>query len=99
MNDSVVEHDVVARQFFVRVNGSRAVLQYRRAPGTIHFVHTEVPPAFQHHGLGDVLAHAGLEYARAQHLAVAPHCPFVADYIRRHPEYQPLVKSTEPPAQ
>ncbi|MGH7599387.1 MAG: GNAT family N-acetyltransferase [bacterium] len=25
-------------------------------------------------------------------LAVIPLCPFVKGYIRRHPEYQPLVK-------
>lgn len=96
--DIVVEHDPKARQFFIRVGGERAVLEYRRAPGTIYFVHTEVPPALRHHGLADVLAHAGLEYARAEHLAVVPLCPFVAAYIEHHPAYQPLVK-TKPAAQ
>jgi predicted GNAT family acetyltransferase len=72
----------------VRLNGTRAVLEYRRAPGQLVFVHTEVPEAFQHHGLADALAHAGLEYARQEHLAVDARCPFVAAYISRHPEYQ-----------
>ena len=35
----------------------------------------------------------GLEYARAEHLAVIALCPFVDSYIRRHPEYQPLMQS------
>lgn len=96
--DIAVEHDPKARQFFIRVNGQRAVLEYRRAPATIYFVHTEVPPALRHHGLADVLAHAGLEYARAEHLAVVALCPFVAAYIERHPEYQPLVKAEKPAA-
>jgi len=72
----------------------RAVLQYRHASGKIYFVHTEVPPAFQHRGIADALAHAGLEYARAQHLTVVALCPFVASYIRRHPEYQGLTQTS-----
>ena len=86
--DSIVEHDPAAHQFYVRLNGTRAVLEYRRAPGKIVFVHTEVPEAFRHHGLADALAHAGLEYARQEHLTVDARCPFVASYISRHPEYQ-----------
>lgn len=90
----VVEHDPAAHQFYARLNGGRAVLEYRRAPEKIYFVHTEVPATFQHHGIADALAHAGLEYARSQHLTVIALCPFVAAYIRRHPEYQSLM----PPA-
>ncbi len=89
-DDILVEHDAAEHLFYARLNGMRAVLEYRRAPGKIVFVHTEVPAAFQHRGVADVLAHAGLEYARREHLAVTALCPFVASYIRRHPEYQPL---------
>jgi len=32
-----------------------------------------------------------LEAAREQGKQVVPLCPFVAAYIKRHPEYQPLV--------
>ena len=89
----IVEHDPAAHQFHARLNGMRAVLEYRRAPREIVFVHTEVPPAFRHQGVADALAHAGLEYARTKHLAVIALCPFVASYIRRHPEYQPLTET------
>lgn len=88
-----VEHDPVAHQFYAELNGSRAVLEYRRAPKKIVLVHTEVPEAFRHHGIADALAHAGLEYARAKHLAVTALCPFVASYIGRHPEYQALMQA------
>ncbi len=91
-DDIVVEHDPVAHQFYAVLDGSRAVLEYRRAPGKIVFVHTEVPEAFRHHGVADALAHAGLEFARTKHLAVTALCPFVDSYIRRHPEYQALMQ-------
>jgi predicted GNAT family acetyltransferase len=87
-----VEHDAAAQRFVARLGGETAVLQYRRFPTRIVFVHTEVPAAFRGHGVADTLAHAGLEYARAQHLTVVPLCPFVAAYIQRHPEYQELVQ-------
>lgn len=89
----VVQHDAAAEQFHVRLDGKTAVLQYRRRGGTILFVHTEVPAELQHRGIADALAHAGLEFARAEHLAVVPLCPFVAAYIRRRPEYRPLVET------
>lgn len=89
----VVEQDAAAEQLHVRLDGKTAVLQYRRRAGTILFVHTEVPAELQHRGIADALAHAGLEFARAQHLAVIPRCPFVAAYIRRHPEYRSLVEA------
>jgi predicted GNAT family acetyltransferase len=91
-DDIVVEHDPVAHQFYAVLNGSRAVLEYRRAPRKIVFVHTEVPEAFRHHGVADALAQAGLEYARTKHLAVTALCPFVAAYVQRHPEYQALIQ-------
>jgi uncharacterized protein len=92
LNDPIVEHDAAAHQFQARLNGMQAVLGYRRAPGRIVFVHTEVPAALRHRGIADALAHAGLEYARTEHLAVTAICPFVASYIGRHPEYQSLTQ-------
>lgn len=88
----IVEHDSAAHQFQVQVDGKLAVLAYRRAPGRIVFVHAEVPAAFRHRGIADALSQAGLEYARTEHLVVTALCPFVASYIRRHPEYQPLLE-------
>ncbi len=91
-DDWVVEHDPASQQFRIEVNGTISVLQYRSRPGTISFVHTEVPSTLRRRGIASRLARAGLEFARAEQLAVMPICPFVADYIRRHPEYEVLVR-------
>ena len=91
-DDLVVEHDPTSREFRVDVNGMVGRLVYRRDGDTISFLHTEVPEEFEGQGIAGRLAHAGLEFARAEHLKVVPICPFVAAYIRRHPEYQSLVR-------
>lgn len=90
-----VENVSAAEQFRILVGGHVALLQYRRRPGRIVFVHSEVPASLQGRGLAGRLAHAGLEFARANGLAVIPACPFVAAYIRRHPEYRALVREDE----
>ncbi|WP_371865854.1 GNAT family N-acetyltransferase [Dictyobacter kobayashii] len=59
------------------------------------YLHTEVPPELEHHGLGSKLAQAALEEARTSHLSIVPECPFVAEYIQHHPEYQSLVAHTD----
>lgn len=87
-----VEHDTIAEQFRVGSGDDTAVLQYRRDPHAITFLHTEVPEAFRGQGIAQKLAHAGLEYARQQGVNVIPLCPFVNAYIRKHPEYQSMVK-------
>lgn len=86
-----VEDNEAARRFEARVDGQLAIAAYRRAGETIVFTHTEVPDALAGRGIGSRLAHTALEQARAQGLAVVPRCPFIASYIRRHPEYAALV--------
>lgn len=80
-----------AGRFEARVGEHLAIAAYRRAPGRITFTHTEVPPALQGHGVASRLIRAALDAARAEGAEVVPYCPFVADYIRRHPDYRELV--------
>jgi len=89
----VVVNDEKARQFQLRVEGRLALIQYVYSNGSMVFVHTEVPPALEGRGLAGKLARAALEYAREHKLSVVPRCPFVAAYIRKHPEYQSLVRA------
>jgi predicted GNAT family acetyltransferase len=65
--------------------------EYRLVGGRVVFTHTEVADAFEGHGVGSVLAKAALDDVRAKGKPVTPLCPFIAAYIRRHPEYVDLV--------
>jgi predicted GNAT family acetyltransferase len=80
------------RRFEIEVDG--AVLgfaEYRRRPGVITFLHTEIDPAHEGEGLGTLLVKAALDTARAEGLAVLPYCPFFRGFIDRHREYLDLV--------
>jgi predicted GNAT family acetyltransferase len=66
-------------------------IAYRRAPGVIDLVHTDVDPKWEGHGVGGQLVRGALDDVRARGLRVRPTCPFVRAFIGRHPEYQDLV--------
>jgi predicted GNAT family acetyltransferase len=79
-------------RYEIEVDGEVAgFINYRREPGVIELVHTDVDPRSEGKGVGAALVQGALDDVRARGLKVRPFCPFVAAYIRRHPEYQDLV--------
>jgi uncharacterized protein len=65
--------------------------EYRLAGNRVIFFHTEIDEAFAGGGVGSRLAREALDDVRSRGLRVTPKCPFIAAYIRRHPEYRELV--------
>ena len=92
--DVTVNLNAAEQRFEAQIAGQTALVAFSKSGHDIVFTHTEVPDALQGRGIGNKLAHAALEYAREQQLTVVPLCPFVAAYIRKHPEYQSLVRPT-----
>jgi predicted GNAT family acetyltransferase len=81
-----------AEQFDITVDGEQAGhASYRRKPGIIAFIHTEIDPEFEGQGLGGQLIEAALNSAQAEEIDVLPFCPFVNKYISEHDEFLPLV--------
>jgi uncharacterized protein len=66
--------------------------EYRAVPGRVVFVHTQVLPEFEGRGVGSRLAAGALDDVRARGLGMTPKCPFIAAYVRRHPQYADLVR-------
>ena len=95
LDDVKVENDEAESGFVAHVDGHTAFINYIREKDRIALIHTEVPPELAGRGLAGKLARAALEYAREHHLRVVPICPFVAAYLRRHPEYQDLIQSQD----
>lgn len=65
---------------------------YQQTDELVVFTHTEVEPAFEGRGVGGALARHALDEVEAEGTRrVMPLCPFVKAWIRRHPDYVPLV--------
>jgi predicted GNAT family acetyltransferase len=80
------------------VDGDTVVglIRYRREPGALALVHTEIDPAHEGRGLGSVLVQGALDDLRERGLKLIPICPYVRTWLGRHPEYGDLV--TDDPA-
>ena len=88
-----MRHNEAASRYEAEIEGQSVVLGYRLRGNQLTLVHTDVPKSLEGRGIGSALAKATLEDARVRGLEVVPECPFVAWYIRRHPEYLPLVEA------
>ena len=70
------------------------IAEYRLRPGAIVFTHTEV--LVEGKGVGSALARKALDAVRADgELRVVPLCPFIKEWIDRHPAYQSLVDPSQ----
>ncbi|HEY4377867.1 MAG TPA: GNAT family N-acetyltransferase [Acidimicrobiales bacterium] len=68
---------------------------YRRRPGVIDLVHTQIDPEFQGQGLAGKLIAYMLDSARAEGLVVEPSCPFVRKFLGDHPADRDLVSAAD----
>jgi predicted GNAT family acetyltransferase len=91
-----IEIQRTAERFEIHVDEEVAFLAFRISGSAMAVTHTEVPTALRGKGLGEALARAALDDARARGLTVKPYCPFVARYIESHPEYAALVDPAFP---
>jgi predicted GNAT family acetyltransferase len=79
-------------RFEVQVAADLAMIEYEIVGTTIIFTHTEVPTAFEGMGIANKMAKVALNFARDSGFRIQPACPFIAAYIRRHKEYQPITE-------
>lgn len=81
------------RRYEARTDSERiaGVAEYTRTGGLVVFTHTEVDPDFEGRGVGGTLVRGALDDVRSRGLAVHPLCPFVREWIQRHPDYGDLV--------
>jgi predicted GNAT family acetyltransferase len=78
------------QRFELPTGAGPAFSEYRIRDGVLQVLHTEVPQELEGQGIGSKLARGVLDTARARGLKVQARCPFVAAYMKRHPEYDDL---------
>ena len=65
---------------------------YRDSAGVRVFTHTQVDDDYEGHGVGSRLARAALDDVRTKGMQIVARCPFIAEWVQRHPDYQDLVR-------
>jgi predicted GNAT family acetyltransferase len=78
-------------RFELDIEGATAFANYRLTPRAVIITHTETPPALRGRGIASELVAGALTIIRRDGRKVIAGCSFVADYLRRHPEFADLV--------
>lgn len=79
------------KRFEAEVDGRLAFIEYIRAQQQIYLTHTEVPIALEGKGIGSSMVKQVLQQIKTEGLELVPLCPFVAVYIKRHPEWNEIL--------
>ncbi len=93
MGDTITD-DATRQRFELAVGAEVAFVDYRRHGDVLTLTHAEVPPSLGGRGVGSRLVRGVLELVRARGERVGPRCPYVTQYLERHPEFQDLVART-----
>lgn len=91
VQDLTVKNNTEAQRFEAALDGESAVTDYHLKNNIIILTHTEVAPALEGRGVAQKLVQTALDEARGKGYEVVPLCPYVAGFIRKHPEYRDLV--------
>ncbi|MEK6153571.1 GNAT family N-acetyltransferase [Flavobacteriaceae bacterium 3-367] len=84
----LINNDTDAKKRFeLKHDGDTAFIDYMISKqGIIYLTHTEVPPQWEGKGVGSALISKTLDFITETQLKMAPLCPFVAAFLKRHPE-------------
>ncbi|TGD57255.1 GNAT family N-acetyltransferase [Flavobacterium humi] len=80
------------KRFELEVEGKTAFIEFILSNENIMFLtHTEVPGNLEGKGVGSAIVSKTLEYLKEKGYTLAPLCPFVAAYVKRHPQWKEIL--------
>jgi predicted GNAT family acetyltransferase len=87
---AAVRDNTSLNRFELDVEGAVAFANYRVTPQAVIITHTETPRGLRGRGIASELVRGALDLIRADGRKVIAGCGFVADYLRKHPEFADL---------
>ncbi len=92
----VLRDNAARSRFELEIAGGPAFIRYRRVGPTLWLDHAEVPDALGGRGVGTRLVRGSLDLVRSRGERIVPRCPFIAWFVRGHPEYADLCVAGAP---
>ena len=86
-----IKEDSEQKKYFVSIGDKEAKIEYIKSSDKIYLTHTEVADTLTGKGIGSKLIKGVLQKIKEENLTLIPLCPFVAMYIKNHPEWKELV--------
>lgn len=92
MREYELYNNVEKHQYEFHIDNHTPRIEYIQVKDEIYLTHTEVPAALEGKGIASRLILAALKDIEIQKLNLIPLCPFVAAYLKRHPEWKKILK-------
>ena len=92
MKDYELQNNEEKHQYEFHINDYTPRIEYILVKDEIYLTHTEVPAGLEGKGISSRLILAVLKDIESKNLKLIPLCPFVAVYIKRHPEWKRILK-------
>lgn len=90
--DIPVTDNADKQRFEMLVDGRTSIIEYRLRGDDIALVHTEVPESLEGKGVAGALVEKVLLEIEKRGQSIIPLCAYVQSYLKRHPEWNKLVK-------
>lgn len=78
-------------RFEMEVEGATAFIKYKLMSDAVALLHTEVPSVLEGRGVASALVEKTLMYLEERNQKIAPFCPYVVAFLKRHPDWQRIV--------
>jgi len=78
-------------RFEVQIDNDLAYIDYKWYQDVLILLYIFVPPAYRGKSISTALIQHALEYAKEKGVKIKIFCPYIAKYVRMHPEYQGLL--------
>ena len=87
-----IKDNPARKRFETTVSGHTAFIDYKLRPGVMTILHTEVPEVIGGQGIAGAMTRYALEHIASNKLELVPLCPYMRSYLKKHPEYEHLVR-------
>lgn len=84
--------DEADHRFHVQLDGDPAYIDYRWYRDKLMLLYIYVPPEYRGKGVSNVLLEYALNHARTKGAKINIYCPYIAKYVRMHPEHHDLLE-------
>jgi uncharacterized protein len=86
-----IQNNEKEQRFEIETEGEKAFLEYRHYYNDIALMHTFVPESLNGKGIASALAQYALNWTKSHNKKAKVYCPFVATYLKRHPQYLDII--------
>ena len=89
--EHILSENKEKKRFEANIEGKTAIIEYIRTKDKMYLTHTEVPKELEGKGIASEMVKEVLKRIEEEGVKLVPLCPFVAGYIKKHPEYKTLL--------